>query len=50
MSYVTDMIVLLNSPESISEISVVYPADDDVEEVNSTGEIQTLLRSLYNVP
>jgi len=50
MSYVTDMIVLLNSPESISEISVVYPGDDDVEEVNSTGKIQTLLRSLYNVP
>ena len=40
----------MNSPEGISEISVVDPADDDVEEVNCASEIQTLLCSLDNVP
>ena len=40
----------MNSPEGIAEISVVDPADDDVEEVNCASEIQTLLCSLDNVP
>ena len=40
----------MNSPEGISGISVVDPADDDVEEVKSASEIQTLLCSLDNMP
>jgi hypothetical protein len=37
-------------PEGVPDITVVDPADDDVEEVDSAGEVQTLLGPLDYVP